>query len=58
MVGAPNDENRAAIEAYGRVPVVGELPPLDPLTPADALARPAAAGDLDPQLPICRTGLT
>jgi dethiobiotin synthetase/malonyl-CoA O-methyltransferase len=33
MVGEPNPENRAAIETYGRVSVIGELPPLDPLTP-------------------------
>ena len=28
MVGEPNPENRAAIEHFGEVPVVGELPPL------------------------------
>ena len=33
MVGAPDAENRRAIECYGRVAVVGELPMLDPLTP-------------------------
>jgi dethiobiotin synthetase len=33
MVGAPDAENRLAIERYGCVPVVGELPALDPLTP-------------------------
>ena len=33
MVGEPDRENRAAIETYGRVRVVGELPRLDPLTP-------------------------
>jgi len=33
MVGAPDAENRQAIECYGRVAVVGELPVLDPLTP-------------------------
>jgi len=38
LVGDPNAENRAAIEAYGRVPVVGELPRLAPLTPG-ALER-------------------
>jgi dethiobiotin synthetase len=26
MIGAPNKENRAAIEEYGKVPVVGEIP--------------------------------
>jgi dethiobiotin synthetase len=33
MVGAPDAENRRAIECYGRVAVVGELPMLEPLTP-------------------------
>lgn len=32
MVGASNYENRAAIEHYGRVPVLGEMPQFDPLT--------------------------
>jgi dethiobiotin synthase len=36
MVGAPDAENRRAIERYGSVPVLGELPRLDPLAP-DAL---------------------
>jgi dethiobiotin synthase len=46
MVGKRNPENRAAIEAYGRVPVLGELPPCDPLTPG-ALGQWAST-DLDP----------
>lgn len=33
MVGEPDAENRAAIDAFGHVPVLGELPILDPLTP-------------------------
>ncbi len=33
MVGAPNDENRLAIEKYGAAEVVAEMPPFDPLTP-------------------------
>ncbi len=36
MVGRRDDlstENRRAIERYGHVPVVAELPTLDPLTP-------------------------
>ena len=33
MVGSRNRENRAAIEDYGRVSVLGELPRLNPLTP-------------------------
>ena len=47
MVGARNRDNRDAIERYGKVRVVGELPVLDPLDPA-RLARWAAA-DLDPE---------
>jgi dethiobiotin synthase len=38
MVGPENEENRLAIERYGRVAVVGELPVLDPLSP-EALRR-------------------
>ena len=34
MVGPLNPDNRLAIEHYSRIPVLGELPPLDPLTPA------------------------
>jgi dethiobiotin synthase len=33
MVGDKNPENRAAIEHYGRVAVLGEMPRFDPLTP-------------------------
>jgi len=45
MVGGKNADNRDAIERYGKVRVVGELPALDPLDAA-SLARWAAA-DLD-----------
>ena len=45
MVGRRNLDNRRAIETYGRVRVIGELPRLDPLTPR-ALAR-WAASELD-----------
>jgi dethiobiotin synthase len=45
MVGEPNQDNREAIEHYGRVTVVGELPQLGALS-ADTLATAAAA--LDP----------
>ena len=31
MIGEPNADNRAAIEKYGRVPVVAEMPFLEPL---------------------------
>jgi dethiobiotin synthetase len=33
MVGTPNRDNRDAIQSYGRVPMLGEMPMLDPLTP-------------------------
>jgi len=33
MVGQRNPDNRAAIEQYGEVPVVGEMPVLTPLNP-------------------------
>ena len=42
MVGEPNQDNRIAIETRGNVTVVGELPMLQPLTPASLQA--AAAG--------------
>jgi dethiobiotin synthase len=50
LVGKPNPDNRLAIETHGRVPVVGELPVIDPLTPAALQAgaeRLAPAGVLD-----------
>jgi hypothetical protein len=46
MQGEPNRENREAIEHYGAVPVVGEMPRFDPLTP-QAIGRWAQA-HLDP----------
>lgn len=33
MIGDPNRDNAEAIERYGRVPVVAQMPRLDPLTP-------------------------
>jgi malonyl-CoA O-methyltransferase len=51
-VGDKNVENRNAIERYGRIAVVGELPRLVPLTP-DALAAWAAA-ELDPEGRLAR----
>jgi dethiobiotin synthase len=33
MVGEPNDENRLAIERYGAVEVLAQMPRFDPLTP-------------------------
>ena len=41
MVGDGNIDNRRAIEHYGRVQVLGELPMLQPLTPS---ALQSAAG--------------
>ena len=46
MVGPPNRDNCDAIERYGLVRVVGEMPMFNPLTP-DALRRWALAS-LDP----------
>jgi len=47
MVGDPNPENRAAIEHYGAVPVLGAMPRFERLDAA-RLAEWAAA-ELDPQ---------
>jgi dethiobiotin synthase len=46
MVGERNDDNRAAIEHYGGVTVVGQLAWLDPVTP-EALAAQADALDAE-----------
>jgi dethiobiotin synthase len=46
MIGEPNAENRAAIERFGKVPVLGELPVLDLLNP-ETLSQ-WAANELDP----------
>lgn len=46
LVGDRNPDNRLAIEQFGCVRVVGELPWLSPLTP-DALAAWAGGMDLD-----------
>ncbi len=45
MSGVPNPENRDAIETYGNVPVIGQLPIVEPLT-SIALAHWATT-DLD-----------
>ena len=47
MVGDPYAENRAAIERYGQVAILGEMPCFHPLT-ADKVASWAAA-ELDPE---------
>ncbi len=46
MVGQPDADNRAAIEQYGYVEVLGEMPRFDPLTPA--ALRDWAPLSLDP----------
>jgi dethiobiotin synthase len=46
MVGEPDAENRAAIEEYGYVEVLGQMPRFDPLTPA--ALRQWAVQSLDP----------
>ena len=43
MVGVPNADNREAIERYGHVQVLGEMPCFEPLT-AEQLAIWAASG--------------
>lgn len=45
LVGAPNADNREAIERFGSVPVVGEIPLLQPLD-AEHVARAAAGFDV------------
>ena len=45
MVGDPSPENRAAIEHYGAVAVLGEMPRFEPLTPHTL--REWAIGSLD-----------
>jgi dethiobiotin synthase len=47
MVGEPNRDNREAIEHYGRVSVLGEIPRLNPLD--TATVRQWAATKLDPK---------
>ena len=47
MVGEPNRDNCQAIEHYGRVSVLGEMPLLDPLD--TATVRQWAATKLDPE---------
>ena len=47
MIGEPNQDNRAAIETYGAVPVLGEMPHFDPLAPAKL--RAWATSSLDPE---------
>jgi dethiobiotin synthetase len=45
MVGEPCADNAAAIERYGSVPVIAQMPHLDPLTPESLAASSAAHFD-------------
>ena len=47
MIGEPNADNRAAIETYGAVPVLGEMPHFNPLDPA--ALRAWVLTSLDPE---------
>ncbi len=38
MIGDRNADNRAAIEHYGKVAVIAEMPRFDPLTPENLRA--------------------
>lgn len=46
MVGDRNADNRDAIQRYGRVAVLGEMPMFDPLTPERL--KQWAVTELDP----------
>jgi dethiobiotin synthetase len=50
MIGEPNPDNRAAIEQYGRVPVIAEMPLLAPLDPGLLAAWSAAHLDAQGRL--------
>jgi len=50
MVGDPNPDNRTAIERYGSVRVVGELPTLDALGPESLQRWAQVALDVEGQL--------
>lgn len=45
LLGPPNPRNRAAIVHFGKVRVLGDIPPLDPLTP-ETVAQAARALDV------------
>jgi dethiobiotin synthetase len=50
MVGEKNPDNREAIERYGRVTVLGEMPRFNPLTPAHV--KQWAEAELDPDFSL------
>jgi len=50
MVGEPNADNREAIERYGRVDVLGEMPRFEPLTPETLSAWARTELDRDGRL--------
>jgi len=49
LMGDDRPANRAAIEHFGDAPVLGRIPPLDPLTPA-AVADAASRLDMPEQV--------
>jgi dethiobiotin synthetase len=55
MIGAPNAENRAAIEEYGKVRAVGEIPWLTEINRAVLLEIFAARFDQSLFMPLART---
>lgn len=54
MIGAPNAENRAAIEEYGKVRVVGEIPWVQEINRAALLEIFAAKFDQSLFMPVAR----
>jgi dethiobiotin synthetase len=57
MIGAPNAENRAAIEEYGKVRVVGEIPWLTEINRAVLLEVFAARFDQTLFMPMARASV-
>ena len=55
MIGAPNAENRAAIQEYGKVPVVGEIPWLTEINRAVLREIFVARFDQSLFVPLART---
>ncbi|HYL97781.1 MAG TPA: dethiobiotin synthase [Blastocatellia bacterium] len=52
MIGEPNLENRTAIAQYGNTAVLGEMPPLDPLTSSTVRDWAQSSLNLQPLLEI------
>lgn len=51
LIGEPNTDNAEAIEHYAHVPVIAQMPRLDPLTPESLAAWTAT--NFDPQGCLC-----